>query len=429
MEHWNPILLVFLLLLAIVFVVTGLGWSGVPWFLGESSKKAALSFIGVAMGGTLLALNAVASHRRAKAMERAAKAQANAMNAQAEANKQTEHGRRQERFRDAIEHLGHQSPAVRLGGRYELYNLAKETPELRQTVLNILCTFVRQTTTEDDYRDRHKSRPSLEIQDLLTLVFVRHPDVFQGCRIDLEESWLNGADLGEARLWNANLRGVSLSKGRLARAELQRAMLVGADLRGAHLSHASLQESNLFQARMEACYLLHAQLQNANIAAGRLTGAYLGGAVLLGTDLSNASMYGTNLTNANMSGAALAFSSVQGAILQDADMRGVTAREWCPSIKFADRITGLIGVDGDHSGMTYSGIHGDRARQLVESVELVDKQKARTVEARLAPHIGCDLRRGLPEVRGIATGAFGEDEAKRWIARHEQAMADVPVLV
>lgn len=426
---WNRILLGFLVLLAILFVATALGWNVIPWFLGESNKNDALGFIGVAMGGTLLALNAVASHRRANAMERAANAQANAMTAQAEANKQTEHGRRQERFKSAIEHLGHESSAVRLGGRYELYNLAKETPELRQTVLDIFCTHIRQTTSEDLYREQHKSRPSLEIQDLLTLVFIRQPDVFHDCRIDLEESWLHGADLQKARLWNANLRGASLFKGRLDKAQLQRAELCEADLRGVRLGHASLQEANLFAASMEACYLLHAQLQGANMAAAKLTGAYLGGAEMQGADLCNASMYGANLTNAGMQGAALAFAYTQGAIVKDADMRGVTARERDPSIGFPDRITGLIDVDGDHSGIACSGITRNRVRQLVASVEVVDNQKAEMLQARLAPHIDSDLCWGPPEDTKVMTGAFGKDDAKRWIARYEQAMSEVPAVV
>lgn len=430
MRAWNPILLSFLGLLAIAFLATALGWKGILWFLGESDKNAGLSFIGVAMGGALLALNAVASHRRAKAMEKAATAQANAMNAQAEANKQTEHGRRQERFKNAIEHLGHESAAVRLGGRYELYNLAVETPELRQTVLNIFCTYIRQATSEDAYREQNKSKPSLEIQDLLTLIFVREPDVFHGCRIDLDESWLNGADLCQARLWNANLRGVRLINALLNSAQLQRAILVRADLRGAVLGQAALQEANLFQARMEACYLLHAQLQGATIAAGKLTGACLGGAQMQGADLSSACMYGADLTNAGMQGAALAFSYVQGATVTDADMRGITAKAWSPSGKFAERMTGLVGVDADHSGVAFSGgINGNRAQHLVDSVKVIDTQKAELLATQLAPHIDHDYCWGIPEGTKVVSGAFGEDEAQQWIAQHESAMSDLHAAV
>ena len=35
---------------------------------------------------------------------------------------------------------------MRLGGAYELFHLAQDTEELRQTVLDILCAHIRQTT-------------------------------------------------------------------------------------------------------------------------------------------------------------------------------------------------------------------------------------------------------------------------------------------
>ena len=95
-------------------------------------KYDTLKFLGIGMGGILLALQALASHRRAKAMEDAA-------NQQAKATRNTEQGQRQERLKNAIEHLGHKSDSVRLGGAYELFHLAEDNQKVSQTVLDILC--------------------------------------------------------------------------------------------------------------------------------------------------------------------------------------------------------------------------------------------------------------------------------------------------
>ena len=105
MRALNVILLCFLALLSVAFATTGFGWTGILWFVGEDEKNAVLGFIGVAMGGTLLALNAVASHRRARAMEAAAEAQAKSMREQAGVNRLVEQGRRQDRLKNAVEHL------------------------------------------------------------------------------------------------------------------------------------------------------------------------------------------------------------------------------------------------------------------------------------------------------------------------------------
>ena len=77
-----------------------------------------------------------------------------------------------------LKHLGHRSFAVRMGGAYRLFHLAKDTKDLRQTVLDVLCAHIRQTTSDQAYRDEYTSRPSVEIQSLLTLLFVQQNDIF-----------------------------------------------------------------------------------------------------------------------------------------------------------------------------------------------------------------------------------------------------------
>ncbi len=93
-------------------------------------------------------------------------------------------------MKNAIEHLGHESVSVRLGGAYELFHLAEDAKKLRQTVLDILCDHIRQTTGERKYRRTYKSKPSEEIQSLLTLLFVQEYEVFKGLRVDLQGSFL-----------------------------------------------------------------------------------------------------------------------------------------------------------------------------------------------------------------------------------------------
>ena len=197
--------------------------------LGLPEKNRALTFLGIGMGGILLALQALMSYKRAKALEdtaeaqaQAAKAQAEATKEQASANRNTEQGQRQQRLRNAIQHLGHKSASVRLGGAYELFHLIEEKnmENLRQTVLDILCAHIRQTTGTAQYQQVHRLRPSEEIQSLLFLLFVSPHDVFKRCSIDLRGSWLNGTDLSTARLSGANLTGARLLRAALTDAKL-----------------------------------------------------------------------------------------------------------------------------------------------------------------------------------------------------------------
>ena len=154
--------------------------------------------------------------------------------AQLEANQATGRGQRQERMKNAIGHLGNASDPVRLGGAYELFHLAEDTEDLgqRQTVLDILCAHIRWTTLERkyrghsggpeyiEYRDKYPSKPSEEIQSLLTLLFVQKREVFTGLDINLQGSCLNGSNLNKARLEKAHLRGAQLHGADLTRAQL-----------------------------------------------------------------------------------------------------------------------------------------------------------------------------------------------------------------
>ena len=105
------------------------------------------------MGGILVVWQAWASHKRAKAMEETAKSQADAVS-------KTEQGLRQERLKNAIEHLGHEKDSVRLGGAYELFHLVeKDNKDLRQTAFDILCAHIRQTTGEKSIRKTTNLNP------------------------------------------------------------------------------------------------------------------------------------------------------------------------------------------------------------------------------------------------------------------------------
>ena len=304
---------VFVLLLLVFVAVMGCegaeNW--ISQLLGLSKKYEVLRALGFGMLGVLLILQALASHKRAKAMEDTANAQAKATEEQATANQNTEQGQRQERLKNAIEHLGHESDSVRLGGAYELFHLAEDTPELRQTVLDILCAHIRRTTGEQEYREEHKSNLSEEVQSLLTLLFVQKHGVFKGCRINLQGSWLNGANLYEGHLQGANMIKSYLRRAILGRAHLQYAILMGTHLEGAILESAHLQGSNL----------MGAQLHRANLIKAKMQGSVLNKTVL------------------------------QGTTLRDTDLRGVATPDRDEiTFLFPDRIRESIGQESDLSG-------------------------------------------------------------------------------
>ena len=286
---------------------------------GEKSKRhEALKFLGIGMGGILVALQAVMSYKRAKAMEETAKSQADAVS-------KTEDGLRQERLKNAIEHLGNEKESMRWGGAYELFHLAKDSKELRQTALDLLCLHIRQTTGEKEYKKKHKSKPSEEVQSILRLLFMQEHEVFKGLRIELQGSWLNGADLSRARLEEAILRNVHLRGSNLEGARLQGSILIDAQLQGVSLVGAHLQMARLDRAYLQGCNLWKTRLQGVF-----LNGARLQGSILIRTQL-------------------------QAVFFDQTHLEGVTSMNKSLSISFEDHIREQIGKKTDLSGAIFEG--------------------------------------------------------------------------
>ena len=385
-----------------------------------SKESEVLTFLGIGMTGIVLMLQALIANKRAKAMEETARAQADAARAQATANRNTETGQRQERLKNAIEHLGSESESVRMGGAYELFHLAQDTESMRHTVLNILCSHIRRTTKEDTYQERYPWRPSEEIQSLLTLLFVHGHDVFTDLHVNLYESWLNGADLREARLSGADLRRASLNKAFLGGALLEGVRFSETHLKEALLENACLREGYLSMVHMQGAYLEKAQLQGANIQGGDLTAAFLVGAHLQGVDLSNAKMYGATLTSTMMQGAQLSWTYLQGAFLRNANLQGAGTHDWDFSTPFADRIRSSIGKETAPSRVVDGGLARERVEQIVN--ELLSPDEQHVLEQQLGPYIGRPHRRGFPEDHGAVIGTYTAEDAEEWITEHEVAM-------
>ena len=415
------LLIVLLIVLAAVFVAVLVSKSLEACILKslgleEDAKYEALKFLGISMGGVLIALQALMSYKRAKAMEKTAKSQADAV-------LKTEQGQRQDRLKNAIEHLGHESDSVRLGGAYELFHLAQDTEDLRQTVLDILCAHIRWTTSKSKYREKHKSKPSEEVQSLLTLLFVQEYEVFRGCHINLQGSWLNGADLRETRLWKAALIGAHLQKADLYRAHLQKANLYRAHLQEANLVEAHLEQVSLHEAQLQDTVLRSARLQCANLKRAYLLISNLQEAHMQGANLCSARLQGASLSNARLQGAALAFTGLIGVSLDRVCLEGVGVQTWSNSTPFADRIRMSIGKETDLSKVWFGGIEREEVDALIKDLP---PETAKILQITLTPHIGRPLSFQMPENSGAITGSYSKEDAEKWIAEYEEAMSEVP---
>lgn len=259
-------------------------------------------------------------------------------------------GQLTDRFSTAIEHLGHETLDVRLGGIYALERVTRDSLEDRPQVFEVLTAYVRehapqasdgQPAGEGAPKPPH---PATDIQAVLTVLGRRSLAHEQDAplSLDLARTDLTGVDASKASLGRANLQMARLTHARFDGADLSEAWLGAADLAQASLSdvdltRAQLDGANLDRALLSGATLYGASLARANLSQASLSGATINvatlfkarfdGADLFAANLSEsylveASLTGAQLKNANLSAADLSGADLAGADLTDANLSG-----------------------------------------------------------------------------------------------------------
>jgi hypothetical protein len=199
-------------------------------------------------------------------------------------------GQQTERFTRAVEQLGDDKPAVRLGGIYALGQIAKASERDRRAIYEVLTAFVqlhapwppRRRDQPAEHYER-KDLPELrewapDVQAAMNVVARRtfEPDVDNRLRlvaVDLRRALLRGANLQEA-----TFRDACLHRAVLAGAHLQDALLLGTRLEDADLQNAELTGAEVEDANLESCDCRGARLGDVDLSRTRLTGARFEGA-------------------------------------------------------------------------------------------------------------------------------------------------------
>jgi hypothetical protein len=236
-----------------------------------------------------------------------------------------------EHYTRAVEQLGSDKLAVRLGAIYALERIARDSERDHWPIMEILTAYVREHAPWEAEQLSQEERPlsqpqptkkqpsapklALDIQAILTVlgrrtrIFGRGEDqrldltrtALRGAQLEgahlewarldgahLEEANLRGAHLESADLWGAHLEWADLRKAHLERAQLGQTDLGGARLWEAHLQGAFLWRTHLEGADLSGAHLQRAFLWEAHLERAVLAGAYLERAILLGAHLEKA---------------------------------------------------------------------------------------------------------------------------------------------
>jgi uncharacterized protein YjbI with pentapeptide repeats len=235
--------------------------------------------------------------------------------------------RAEERFQSAVAALGDEKEGTRIGAAILLRTfLHPDYEQFHTQIFDLVVANLRLPRTAHQPVDPTLPQPMTPFsQALVTLIkesfpVVREklqkehpqfsPESLDASRILLDHAYLSGADLKQAWLPVASLRGANLYMTDLRGADLNEADLSKAYLSKIYLRNAGLREANLSGAELQYAHLNEAYMRHANLKGADLSEADLSHAILEEADLSKVLLSGANLSHADLEGA-----NLSGAIL------------------------------------------------------------------------------------------------------------------
>jgi hypothetical protein len=201
-----------------------------------------------------------------------------------------EEGKNTERFTRAVDQLGSEKIAQRVGGIYALERLAEDSGRDRAAILELMCAFLR-----------HRDRMPEEAEDKLPIGAPPHMvEMVESNRVmNKAMGWVPPAPedvkAAVAVIRRNRFNFSSQHVLDLSSADLRRVRLEGAKLAGANLYGIFGGNSELKTADLRKSYLAFADLKLANLDRTDLRGATIGGARFDFASLRNADLRGAML--------------------------------------------------------------------------------------------------------------------------------------
>ncbi len=180
-----------------------------------------------------------------------------------------------DRFNKAIDHLGAEVLAVRLGGVYALARIAADSPRDAPTIVEIFASFLREAARDSATRTPTDGKAILNLLGTAAWARDRVTDL-TGCRF-------NGLMMEKLDMRHALLEDAVFHDCRLPGTRFDGASLLGADFSDCYLRGCSFKGCDAQVAIFE-----NTSLRDATFAGAKIFGARFGSASLLGANFDEA---------------------------------------------------------------------------------------------------------------------------------------------
>jgi hypothetical protein len=230
-----------------------------------------------------------------------------------------------DRFTKAVEQLGNEERNVRLGGIYALERIARDSPDDRESVAQMLTAYVRRhspwqgspklPTKKKGLNTSSKSAPECpkrteesdldamptmttrkaDVQAALTVLSRRPSPESEAIDLSLIEVDLRQTDLGDGYFRGIDFEGTNLQAVNFSNANLDEAVFAGTT--GVYCA-VHMEWSNFRSASIKNAHLENVYLEGADLTDTDFTGSHFCGAHLENADFSEAILDNTNFCKA-----------------------------------------------------------------------------------------------------------------------------------
>jgi uncharacterized protein YjbI with pentapeptide repeats len=247
------------------------------------------------VGGIAVFLGVSVAFRRAKAIEKNVLQQTDQIEL-------TRRSQVEERFKNSIEFLANDNPAIVLGGVYSLHAIAKENATYRRVVFDILCSSIRENSIIDN--DEQKSiAPSHIIQTIIDLIFKSNQDnefIYSNISANLSNSYIENYDFRFSILDKANIKGSHISNSSFYKSKLNKVSFEKCNISHCNFNSAKMREVKLSEIEIEKSRFINADLTGASGENVLIEKSMLRKAILDNVEFIEVNFFKSNLSKANI---------------------------------------------------------------------------------------------------------------------------------
>ncbi len=287
------VLLILAFIVAVFFIVTLFDVESVynvvsEWLFPENINRNGelLKIILTVIGGLGIFLSLYIAYRRAKSFEKNVANQTKMISLQNDQLFITRKAQTDERFKNAVEHLGQSEQPIILGGVSELIQIAKEAAvEYSEIVFNILCSYVRAKAYKE-------TRPTFDPNDIIIQTIINYlfksisttNILFEKYSADLQKTNLVGFDLNNCNFDNANFSFSILP-------DIEDSSFKGAIFTCSLFHLGTLKNLNFTNANFDNTLFHEVTLINCNISIAKFYGSFIVDSKIGDCNFSNTYIY------------------------------------------------------------------------------------------------------------------------------------------